>query len=154
MKPPDEKPAEAPSNHESLIVFDMMVLLQCLQSSFRTLMMQFLQINISIATTTTCARQLFQCLSMWAIWVSAKQTPIEALRIYQVGAMDVTKPCKFISFGDMHGPKPCNFTAFRWAIISQTPVEALKVCIVACSCRLRSRRPQLSSRPRGKRTAG
>ncbi len=36
--------------------------------------------------------------------------------------MDVTKPYKFIGFGDIHGPKPFKFIGFRWAFISQTPV--------------------------------
>ncbi len=29
--------------------------------------------------------------------------------------MDVTKPYKFIWFGDIHGPKPYKFIGFRWA---------------------------------------
>ncbi len=37
--------------------------------------------------------------------------------------MDVTKPYKFIGFGDMNGPKPYKFIGFRWAFISQTPVR-------------------------------
>ncbi len=36
--------------------------------------------------------------------------------------MDLTKPYKFISFGDIHGPKPYQFMGVRWAFISQTPV--------------------------------
>ncbi len=36
--------------------------------------------------------------------------------------MDVTKPYKFIWFGDLHGPKPYKFIGFGWAFISQTPV--------------------------------
>ena len=36
--------------------------------------------------------------------------------------MDVTKPYKFIGFGDIHGPKPYEFIGLRWAFISQTPV--------------------------------
>ncbi len=38
------------------------------------------------------------------------------------GAMDVTKPYSlYIWFGDIHGPKPCEFIGFRWAFTSQTP---------------------------------
>ncbi len=37
----------------------------------------------------------------------------------------VTKPYKVIWFGDIHGPKPYKFVGFRWAFISQTPVESL-----------------------------
>ncbi len=50
--------------------------------------------------------------------------------------MDVTKPYKYIGFGDIHGPKtykstgfgdihgpkPYEFIGFRWAFTSQTPV--------------------------------
>jgi hypothetical protein len=36
--------------------------------------------------------------------------------------MDVTKPCKFIWFGDIHDPKPYKSIGFRWAFILQTPV--------------------------------
>ena len=39
-----------------------------------------------------------------------------------IGAMYVTKPYKFIWFGDIHGPKPYKFKELRWALISQTPV--------------------------------
>ena len=38
------------------------------------------------------------------------------------GAMDVTKPHKFIHFGDIHGPELYKFIGFRWVFISQTPV--------------------------------
>ncbi len=55
---------------------------------------------------------------------------------YPLEAMDVTKPNKFIWFGDIHGPKPYEFIwfgdihgpkpytfiGFRWALISQTPI--------------------------------
>jgi hypothetical protein len=37
--------------------------------------------------------------------------------------MDVTKPYKFIWFGDVHGPNPYKFIGFRWAFISQTPLS-------------------------------
>ncbi len=36
--------------------------------------------------------------------------------------MDVSKPYKFIWFGDARGPKPHKFKGFRWAFISKTPV--------------------------------
>ena len=36
--------------------------------------------------------------------------------------MEVTKPYKFIGFGDIHGPGSYEFIRFRWAFISQTPV--------------------------------
>ncbi len=38
------------------------------------------------------------------------------------GAMGVTKPFKFIRFGDIHGPKRSKFIGYRWAFISQTPL--------------------------------
>ncbi len=36
--------------------------------------------------------------------------------------MDVTKPCEFIGFGEIHRPKPYQFIGLRGALISQTPV--------------------------------
>ncbi len=36
--------------------------------------------------------------------------------------MDVTKPYKFIWFGDIHGPNPYESIGLRWALISQTPL--------------------------------
>ncbi len=44
-----------------------------------------------------------------------------------LGAMDVTKPDKFIWYDGIHGPKPHEFIRFRWAFISQTPV-VLNLC--------------------------
>ncbi len=38
------------------------------------------------------------------------------------GVMDVTKPYKFIWFGDILCPKAYRSIGFRWAFISQTPV--------------------------------
>ncbi len=38
------------------------------------------------------------------------------------GAMAATKPSKLIWSADIHGPKPCEFIGFRWALISQTPM--------------------------------
>ena len=50
------------------------------------------------------------------------------------GAMDVTKPCKFIWFGEIHGPKPYEFIRSRATIISHTPViTALDVAILKLS---------------------
>ncbi len=40
-------------------------------------------------------------------------------------ALQVTKPCKFVLFGDIYGPKSYKFIGFRWAFVSQTPVVQL-----------------------------
>ncbi len=48
--------------------------------------------------------------------------PSKPFEFIGFGAMDVTKSYKSIWFGDIHGPKPYEFTGFRWTFISQTPV--------------------------------
>ncbi len=47
------------------------------------------------------------------VWADSASTanPREAAERQQ-------KPCKFIWFGDIHGPTPYKFIGFRWAFIS------------------------------------
>ncbi len=51
-----------------------------------------------------------------------KKRPSKLCELIGFGVMGVTKPYRFIWFGDIHGPKPYYIMGLRWAFISQTPV--------------------------------
>jgi hypothetical protein len=48
--------------------------------------------------------------------------PPKPYQCIRFGALDVTKPCKFIWFGGIHCPKTYKCIGLRWIFISQTQV--------------------------------